>query len=138
MPKKKRAGSRKSTSMSVGNISNVSREVNIAGRDVIKHEAQTELRNAFLDIHRDIDGLDTSLASKEDMKAEVKEIQTAVTAAARKNEKVDEGFIARRFRNLARMAPDMLDVGAAMLASPLAGLGVAAKKIAEKAKEDAK
>ena len=98
--------------------------MNIAGRDVIKHEAQTELRNAFLDIYRDIDGLDTSLASKEDMKAEVKEIQTAVTAAARKNEKVDEGFIARRFRNLARMAPDMLDV--------------AAKKIAEKAKEDAK
>lgn len=36
------------------------------------------------------------------------------------------------------MAPDILDLVAAMLANPLAGLGLAATKIAEKAKEDAK
>ena len=34
------------------------------------------------------------------------------------------------------MAPDVLDVIVATLGNPLAGLGVAAKKIAEKAKEE--
>ena len=58
--------------------------------------------------------------------------------AAKKNEKVDEGFLSCRFRNIARMAPDVLDVVVATLVSPLAELGVAVKKIAEKAKEETK
>ena len=139
MPKKKRASSRQPVSMRVGNISNVRGEVNIAGRDIVKHESQTELRNIFLDIYRDIDARPaTSPAVKEDLKAEVKDIEASVTAAAQKNEKVEEAFLARRFRNIARMAPDILDVVVAMLANPLAGLGIAVRKIAEKAKEEAK
>ena len=139
MPKKKRASSRQPVSMRVGNISNVRGEVNIAGRDIVKHESQTELRNVFLDIYRDIDARPaTSPAVKEDLTAEVKEIEASVTAAAQKNEKVEEAFLARRFRNIARMAPDILDVVVAMLANPLAGLGIAVRKIAEKAKEEAK
>ena len=139
MPKKKRASSRPAASMRVGNISNVRGEVNIAGRDIVKHESQTELRNIFLDIYRDIDARPaTSPAVKEDLKAEVKDIEASVTAAAQKNEKVEEAFLARRFRNIARMAPDILDVVVAMLANPLAGLGIAVRKIAEKAKEEAK
>ena len=139
MPKKKRASSRPAASMRVGNISNVRGEVNIAGRDIVKHESQTELRNIFLDIYRDIDARPaTSPAVKEDLKAEVKDIEANVSAAAQKNEKVEEAFLARRFRNIARMAPDILDVVVAMLANPLAGLGIAVRKIAEKAKEEAK
>ena len=139
MPKKKRASSRPPASVRVGNISNVRGEVNIAGRDIVKHESQTELRNVFLDIYRDIDARPaTSPAVKEDLTAEVKEIEASVTAAAQKNEKVEEAFLARRFRNIARMAPDILDVVVAMLANPLAGLGIAVRKIAEKAKEEAK
>jgi hypothetical protein len=49
---------------------------------------------------------------------------------------VDEGFLSRRFRNIARMAPDLLNVVVATLTSLLAGLGVAAQKIAEKAKAE--
>ena len=78
----------------------------------------------------------TPPADKEDLKTDVKDIQTAVIQAVEKNEKVDEGFLSRRFRNIARMAPDILDVVAASLANPLAGLGVAVRKIAEKAKEE--
>ena len=52
--------------------------------------------------------------------------------------KLDEGFLSRRFRNFARMAPDVLDVIVATLRNSLAGLGVAVKKIAEKAKEETK
>ena len=78
------------------------------------------------------------LKDKAELKDEVEEIRSTVTEAVKKNEKVDEGFLLRRFRNIARMAPDVLDVVVATLGSPLAGLGVAAKKIAEKAKEETK
>jgi len=142
MPKKKRE-THKQTSVRVGNISDISGNVNVAGGNITTHQTTDglnaeEIHQLFLDIYRDIDGLDSSPANREDIKAEVKEIEAVVTYAAQKNEKVEEGFLARRFRNIARMAPDMLDVIVALLANPLAGLGVAAKKIAEKAKEEAR
>ena len=75
-------------------------------------------------------------ANKEDFKAEAIEIQSTVSEAAQKNEKTDDVFLPRRFLNIVHMAPDVLDVVAVTLANPLAGLGVAVKKIAEKAKEE--
>ncbi len=68
----------------------------------------------------------------------MKEIQATVTQAAQNNEKVEERFFSRRFRNIARIAPDILDVVMATFWNPLAGLGVAVKKIAETAKEETK
>lgn len=142
MPKKQRTNaSNKSTNLRVGNISDISGNVNVAGGNITTHHSTTgldaaEIHQLFLDIYRNIDGLMASPANKDDLKAEVKEIQSAVTEAAQKNEKVGEGFLSRRFRNIARIAPDVLDLVVAMLANPLAGLGVAVKKIAEKAKEE--
>ena len=66
----------------------------------------------------------------------MQEIQKAVTDAAANQKPVEESSLSRHFRNIARMAPDILDVVVATLGNPLAGLGVAVKKIAEKAKED--
>jgi hypothetical protein len=143
MPKKKRA-SNKQTTVRVGDISDISGNVNIAGGDITTHHtitglSATEIKQLFDGLYSRIDArADTSPADKEDIKAEVKEIQATVTEAAQKNEKLDEGFISRRFRNIARMAPDVLDVVVATLGNPLAGLGVAVKKIAEKAKEETK
>jgi len=145
MPKKKRANaSDKQTSLRVGNISDISGNVNVAGGNITTHHTVTGL-NAE-EIKQLFDGLYTAIESnkkvsptkKEDLKAEVKEIQSTVTEAVQKNEKVDEGFLSRRFRNIARMAPDVLDVVVATLGNPLAGLGVAARKIAEKAKAETK
>ena len=141
MPKKKTQLSKK-TNIKVGNISGVSGAVNIAGGNITTHQTTTGLSAA--EIKQLFDGLYTAIESnkkvsptkKEDLKAEVQEIQSTVTEAAQKNEKVDESFLSRRFRNIARMAPDVLDVVVATLANPLAGLGVAVKKIAEKAKEE--
>ena len=143
MPKKK-PESGKQTSVRVGNISDVSGSVNIAGGNITTHQTTNGLNAA--EIKQLFDQLYTVIESnkkisptkKEDLKAEVKEIQSTVTEAAQKNEKVDESFLSRRFRNIARMAPDVLDVVVATLANPLAGLGVAVKKIAEKAKEETK
>jgi hypothetical protein len=143
MPKKKiTSASKKSTSVRVGNISDISGNVNVAGGNITTHHTTTglsaaEIKQLFDGLYSQIDArANTSPADKEDLKAEVKEIQSTVTTAAQKNEKIDESFLARRFRNIARMAPDLLDVVVATLGNPLAGLGVAAKKIADKAKAE--
>jgi hypothetical protein len=133
MPKNKRA-SDKQTMIKVGNV---------AGENIETHET-TKAGLSAVDIKQLFDQLYTSIesnkqtspADKEDLKAELKEIQSTVTEAVQKNENVDEGFLSRRFRNIARMAPDVLDIVVATLGSPLAGFGVAVKKIAEKAKEE--
>ena len=125
MPKKRRE-SGKQTSVRVGNVSDVSGSVNVAGGNITTHHITTGLSAA--EIKQLFDGLyakietrpETPSADKEDLKAEVKEIQATVTEAAKKNEKVDEGFLSRRFRNIARMAPDVLDVIVATLGNPLA------------------
>lgn len=143
MPKKKRQ-SGKQTSVRVGNISDISGNVNVAGGNITTHHttmglSAAEIQQLFDRLYTEIDArAKTSPANKEDIKAEVKEIQSTVTEAAQKNAKVDEGFLSRRFRHIARMAPDILDLVVAMLGNPLAGLGVAVKKIAKKAKEETK
>ncbi len=130
-------------SVQVGNISDVRGEVNIAGGDLAKNQSTSglsaaEIKQLFDQLYAAIEARPaTAPANKDDLKAEVQEIQTTVTQAAQNNEKVDESFLARHFRNIARMAPDILDVAVATLANPLAGLGVAAKKIADKAKAEA-
>lgn len=143
MPKKKTQLSKK-TNIKVDNISGVSGAVNIAGGNITTHQTNTglsavEIKQLFNQLYTVIESnKKVSPTKKEDLKAEVQEIQSTVTEAAQKNEKVDESFLSRRFRNIARMAPDVLDVVVATLGNPLAGLGVAVKKIAEKAKEETK
>lgn len=143
MPKKKSTTSTgKSTRVRVGNISDISGNVNVAGGNITTHHTTTglstaEIKQLFDQLYEKIDArLETPVAVKEDLKAELKKIQSTVTQGAQENEKVDEGFLSRRFRNIARMAPDMLDVVVETLANPLAGLGIALEKIAEKAKEE--
>jgi hypothetical protein len=54
-----------------------------------------------------------------------------------KKGKANEGSLMRRLRNIGRMAPDILEVTLATIANPIAGFGVIAKKVAEKAKAEA-
>jgi cell division septum initiation protein DivIVA len=142
MPKKKGANG-KHVDIKVGNISDISGNMNIAGGSIISHQTTSgwnveEIKQLFDQLYAKIETRpETPTVDKEDLKAEVAEIQSAVTEAVKKNEKVNEGFLSRRFRNIARMAPDMLDVIVATLANPLAGLGLAVRKIAEKAKKEA-
>jgi len=139
---KKKNKDEKNVDIKIGDISGVSGEVNIAGGNITTHQTTSglsaaEIKGLFDQIYSAIEARpETPAADKEDLKAEVEEIQTTVTEATQNNEEVEENFLSRRFRNIARMAPDVLDVVVATLASPLAGLGVAVKKIAEKAKEE--
>jgi Tat protein secretion system quality control protein TatD with DNase activity len=69
---------------------------------------------------------------KEDAKEELKEIQTALEEL-----KPDENFIARRFRNLKRMAPDIVEVAFETLKNPVGGVAEVIKRVAKKMTEEA-
>jgi hypothetical protein len=137
---RKKKGSDQGVNITLGNISGMSGEFNVAGEDIEIQEGSTGLSAAdieqlFARINAAIDGrAGTRPDDRSDLKAEVQEIQAKVTEAVKQPDKVDEGAFARHFRNIARMAPDILDVVVATLGNPLAGIGVAVKKIADKAK----
>jgi hypothetical protein len=141
MPKKK-SPTGNEANIKVGDVSGVNGNVNIAGGDITTHQTASELnavemKQLFKQLYAAIEANSKAAgADKEDLKAEVEEIQAIVTEALQKNEKVEESFLSRRFRNIARVAPDMLDVVVATLGNPLAGVGIAVKKIAEKAKAE--
>ena len=64
---------------------------------------------------------------KNDIRAELQEIQTAL-----EDPKPDETFLARRFRNIQRMAPDIVDVAFETLKNPISGVATVIQKIAKK------
>lgn len=68
---------------------------------------------------------------KEDAKAELAEIKTAL-----EEPNPDEGFITRRFRNIKRMAPDIVEVAFETLKNPISGVAEVIKRIAKKMAEE--
>ena len=70
--------------------------MNVAGRNITTHQPTTglsaaEIKPVFDQLYTEIDAQPKiSPADKEDIKADVKEIQSTITEAAQKNEKVDE------------------------------------------------
>lgn len=69
---------------------------------------------------------------KDDIKAELQDIQTALEES-----KPDENFLARRFRNLKRMSPDIVEVAFETLKNPIGGVAEVVKRIAKKMTEEA-
>ncbi|RME87387.1 MAG: hypothetical protein D6770_09455 [Anaerolineae bacterium] len=84
---------------------------------------------AFRAVYRAIDS-HPSLPEedRQDLKAEVRELEREVA----KGDQADETFLARRLRNIKRIAPDILDVVIATMANPAAGFGMVAKKVADR------
>lgn len=69
---------------------------------------------------------------KQDAKDELKEIQAAL-----EQPKPDENFITRRFRNLKRMAPEIVEVAFETLKNPVSGVAEVIKRVSKKMAEDA-
>jgi len=85
----------------------------------------------FQDIYHYVDTHPKLQAGKkQDAKEELEEIEAAL-----KESKPDEGFIARRFRNLKRMAPDIVDVAFETLKNPIGGVAEIVKRVAKKMAE---
>lgn len=127
-------GGSMSGNLVIGNNNKVTSTVNTTNG-----MSAADIKQLFDHLYSAIDNYaDIPRSKKEDIKDDIQEIQTVITQAVESSGKVEENFLLKKFRSIARMAPDILDVVIASLGSPLAGLGVAAKKIADKAKEEAK
>ena len=89
---------------------------------------------AFDEIRARLDALEGARADDvADAKATVAEIEQQVAGGA----EVEEGWLARRFRNLARTGPDILDVVTATLLNPAVGAATVVRKVAERARVEA-
>ncbi len=73
---------------------------------------------------------DLSTTDKADLKSEMQTFEDE----DKKGPESNEGFLAQKLRNIRRIAPDILDVAIATIASPAAGFGTIAKKVAERMK----
>jgi hypothetical protein len=80
--KKNKRTSRKPGGVSIGDISDISGNVNVAGGNITTHQTTTglsaaDIKQLFDGLYRDIDSrAELPKANKEDIKAEVQEIQS--------------------------------------------------------------
>jgi len=75
---------------------------------------------------------DLSTQEKDDVKADVDDLKAE---AGKDPTTVDESFLARRLRNIERMAPDIIDTIATTAVNPVAGVVSVWQKIVKKAQE---
>jgi hypothetical protein len=119
------------TNISVGG--SVSGSNIVVGNNNTVSNNNVSTQNVFAPIYQAIEQSAHSAQDKDDLKAEYKEIETAVA----KGQAVDESWLSRRLRNLKRMAPDIAEVALAALAGPGAAVAVVVKQVAEKVKAEA-
>lgn len=87
----------------------------------------------FDEIYKKLDG-HKALApqQKEDIHAELQDVQLELEKST-----PDESFLARRFRNIKRMAPDIADIALETLKNPISGVVEIIKKVSKKVAEEA-
>ncbi len=115
-----------------GNVS-VDHDSTFVGRDDNSTTGLSgdEVTQLFASIYQQIDARpNTAPQDKEDLKAEVTDLQTEVA----KGDEANETFLERRLRNIKRMAPDILEVVVSSFANPALGLATAVRKVMNKAK----
>jgi len=113
---------------------------NVTGSNIVQGDNnivinQTiDLTQVFEELYQEVDNQSTLTSiEKEDVKTDLQEIKTAL-----EQPQPDESFIAKRFRNIKRMSPDIVDVVMETLKNPISGVAEIIKKVANKIKEDAK
>ncbi len=89
-----------------------------------------EIARAFAILRAKVDALPAG-PDKQAAESAVNGLQ----AEAAKGDQASESNVDKWFRFLAQTAPDAFEVAVATFANPIAGLGLAFKKIAERAKE---
>lgn len=87
----------------------------------------------FKEIYKTVEvSKDLNPQEKADVKEELQEIQTVL-----EQPDPDETFLARRFRTLKRMAPEITEIAFETLKNPIGGVAEVIKRIAKKATEEA-
>jgi hypothetical protein len=101
---------------------------------VTQSSGKTEITNLFQDVYQKIE----ERPEDPDVdKEEVTETVEKIEAEAAKGEEANPKKVERWLKTLGMMAPDILEVTAACLANPVAGVTTVIRKIAEKAKGEA-
>ena len=118
-------GRDKNTSISIGGSVSGSNIVVGDGNNVT-NSAKTQ--NLFAPVYHAIEQAALPAQDKDDLKTEVKEIEAEVNKGAL----ADESFLARRLRNLKRMAPEIAEVAFSILAGPGAVVAELVKQVAVK------
>jgi hypothetical protein len=117
-------------------------EINIKGNynAVATHKSTASVTNDEtipLDLKAWQRRMEQEINALKSLPAEDKSILTQnieqIKQEAEKGRNADEGRMERLLNTLGAMAPDILDVAITTLGNPLAGLGLVAKKIGEKA-----
>jgi len=120
---------------------NIGSEINTGGGAYIGGNVNTgggnfigrdQFNQNFQPIYDQIQLSALSESTKDDLKAEVEELQKHVE----EQEFLDEGFLARRLRNIKRMAPDILDLILKSLAGPQAAAITVVQKVAARIKAE--
>lgn len=119
----------------IGGGVHIGNGVQFAGRDQTISASNTiGIEQIFQNLYHQVDAkADLTTTDKNDIKAELRDVETELTKGSQAN----EDMVYRHLRNIERMAPDILDVVLTTFANPLLGLGMVAKKIAEKMKAEA-
>ena len=87
----------------------------------------------FDDIYKKLDvKKDLKPQDKEEVHADLKELQKEL-----EKPDPDETFLARRFRNIKRMAPDIADIALETLKNPISGVVEIIRKVAKKVADEA-
>lgn len=132
MAEKKKTGSQSAGDGSIVIGGNVQGSNIVMGNNNTTSNQSINIADFFDDIDDVVDKqIELKPAEKEDVKAELKEIQTALETP-----EPDESFLARRFRNLKRMSPEIVEVAFETLKNPLGGVAEVVKRIAKKMVEE--
>ena len=92
-----------------------------------------ELAEIFSQIYQKIESRPSdAVVDQEEITDQVKRIENEVAPG----NKAEPAKVERWLRNLAAMAPDILDVTVAALTNPIAGISMTVQKIARKVKEE--
>jgi hypothetical protein len=87
----------------------------------------------FDEIYKKLDvKKDLNPQEKEDVHSELKDAQLEL-----EKPEPDENFLARRFRNIKRMAPDIAEIALETLKNPISGVVEIIKKVSKKVAEEA-
>lgn len=93
----------------------------------------SSIQEIFAPVYHAIQDSSLPEQDKADLAADMKEIEAEVA----KTENINENFLARRLRNVKRMAPDIFELLLSALGGPGAVVSTLAKKIAEKVNAEA-
>lgn len=112
---------------------NVDRSNIVMGNNNVVTNKSVNLEPLFKIINGAVDkASNLSSAEKSDVKADLKEIHSAL-----EEPHPDETFIARRLRNIQRMAPDIVEVAFETLKNPIGGVVEVVKRVAARMAEEA-